>query len=139
MGVHPKTAQRFRQTADSARQLDRILADRDCPQVFREGGSKIPAVGIYDSPEVNALATGVSKNSLLIAVTTGLLQQITRQEAEAVPGHEVAHAANGDRVTLALIGAAVNTSKMEAALHRYVDRLGWATVALALIGFPAHR
>jgi heat shock protein HtpX len=78
----------------------------------QQAGIKMPEVGIYDSPDVNAFATGMSKNSSLIAVSTGLLQQMTRQEAEAVLGHEVAHAANGDMVTLALIQGVVNTFVM---------------------------
>jgi heat shock protein HtpX len=77
-----------------------------------QAGIKMPEIGIYDSPDVNAFATGMSKNSSLIAVSTGLLQQMTRQEAEAVLGHEVAHAANGDMVTLALIQGVVNTFVM---------------------------
>ncbi|MCE9642591.1 MAG: protease HtpX [Betaproteobacteria bacterium] len=77
-----------------------------------EAGIKMPEVGIFDSPEVNAFATGMSKNSSLIAVSSGLLQQMTRKEAEAVLGHEVAHAANGDMVTLALIQGVVNTFVM---------------------------
>ena len=77
-----------------------------------KAGITMPEVGIYDSPDVNAFATGMSKNSSLIAVSTGLLQQMTRQEAEAVLGHEVAHAANGDMVTLALIQGVVNTFVM---------------------------
>ena len=77
-----------------------------------EAGINMPEVGIFDSPEVNAFATGMSKNSSLIAVSTGLLQQMTRKEAEAVLGHEVAHAANGDMVTLALIQGVVNTFVM---------------------------
>ena len=75
-------------------------------------GIKMPEVGIYDSPDVNAFATGMTKNSSLIAVSTGLLSGLTRQEAEAVLGHEVAHAANGDMVTLALIQGVVNTFVM---------------------------
>jgi heat shock protein HtpX len=77
-----------------------------------EAGIKMPEVGVYDAPEVNAFATGMSRNSSLIAVSTGLLQQMTREEAEAVLGHEVAHAANGDMVTLALIQGVVNTFVM---------------------------
>jgi heat shock protein HtpX len=72
-------------------------------------GIKMPEVAIWESPDVNAFATGMSKNSALIAVSTGLLQQITREEAEAVLGHEMAHVANGDMVTLALIQGVVNT------------------------------
>ena len=74
-----------------------------------EAGIKMPEVGIYDSPDMNAFATGMSRNSSLIAVSTGLLDQMTRAEAEAVLAHEVAHAANGDMVTLALIQGVVNT------------------------------
>ena len=77
-----------------------------------EVGIKMPEVGIYESPDVNAFATGMSRNSSLIAVSTGLLQKMTRQEAEAVLGHEVAHAANGDMVTMALIQGVVNTFVM---------------------------
>lgn len=77
-----------------------------------EAGIRMPEVGIYDSPDVNAFATGMNRNSALIAVSTGLLQNMTRQEAEAVLGHEVAHAANGDMVTMALIQGVVNTFVM---------------------------
>lgn len=75
----------------------------------RQAGIGMPEVGIYDAPDVNAFATGMSRNKALIAFSTGLLQQMTREEAEAVLGHEVAHAANGDMVTLALIQGVVNT------------------------------
>lgn len=72
-------------------------------------GIKLPEVAIWESPDVNAFATGMSKNRALVAVSTGLLQRMTREEAEAVLGHEVAHVANGDMVTLALIQGVVNT------------------------------
>ncbi len=75
-------------------------------------GIRMPEVAIYPSPDVNAFATGMSKNSSLIAVSTGLLQNMTREEAEAVLAHEVSHAANGDMVTLALIQGVVNTFVM---------------------------
>jgi heat shock protein HtpX len=75
-------------------------------------GIKMPEVGIFDSPQVNAFATGMSKNNSLVAVSSGLLQQMTREEAEAVIGHEIAHIANGDMVTLALIQGVVNTFVM---------------------------
>ena len=92
-------------------------------------GIKMPEVGIYDSPDVNAFATGMSKNSSLIAVSTGLLQQMTRKEAEAVLGHEVAHAANGDMVTLALIQGVVNTFVMffSRVVGHLVDRVVFKT------------
>ena len=75
-------------------------------------GIKMPEVAIWDAPEVNAFATGMSKNSSLVAVSTGLLRSMTREEAEAVLGHEIAHAANGDMVTMALIQGVVNTFVM---------------------------
>jgi len=75
-------------------------------------GIKMPEVAIFDSPDVNAFATGMTKNSSLIAVSTGLLRGMTKEEAEAVLGHEVSHAANGDMVTMALIQGVVNTFVM---------------------------
>jgi heat shock protein HtpX len=75
----------------------------------REAGIGMPEVGIFDSPQANAFATGMSRNNALVAVSSGLLQQMTREEAEAVMAHEVTHVANGDMVTLALIQGVVNT------------------------------
>jgi len=72
-------------------------------------GIGMPEVAIYDAPDVNAFATGMNKNNALVAVSTGLLNNMTRDEAEAVLGHEVSHVANGDMVTLALIQGVVNT------------------------------
>jgi heat shock protein HtpX len=74
-----------------------------------DAGIGMPEVGIFDSPEPNACATGMTRNSSLVAVSSGLLQQMTRPEAEAVIGHEIAHIANGDMVTLTLIQGVVNT------------------------------
>jgi heat shock protein HtpX len=75
----------------------------------RAVGVRMPEVGIFNSPEPNAFATGASRNSALVAVSTGLLQRMNRQEVEAVLGHEMTHVANGDMVTLALIQGIVNT------------------------------
>jgi heat shock protein HtpX len=72
-------------------------------------GIGMPEVGIFDSPEVNAFATGARRDAALVAVSTGLLRAMSRQEAEAVLGHEVSHVANGDMVTLALVQGVVNT------------------------------
>jgi heat shock protein HtpX len=69
----------------------------------------MPEVAIYDAPEINAFATGMNKNASLVAVSTGLLEKMTKDEIEAVLGHEVAHIANGDMITLALIQGVVNT------------------------------
>ena len=68
-----------------------------------------PEVAIYESPEINAFATGASRNNALVAVSTGLLRSMTREEAEAVLGHEVSHVANGDMITLTLIQGVLNT------------------------------
>jgi heat shock protein HtpX len=75
----------------------------------RNAGVGMPEVGIFNAPEPNAFATGMSRNSALVAVSSGLLQQMNRQEIEAVLGHEMTHVANGDMVTLALIQGVVNT------------------------------
>ena len=72
-------------------------------------GIAIPEVGIYDAPEINAFATGPSRNNSLVAVSTGLLRAMSRDEAEAVLAHEVSHVANGDMVTMALIQGVLNT------------------------------
>jgi len=76
------------------------------------GIEKMPEVGVYHSPEVNAFATGPSKNNALVAVSTGLLQQMNTDEVEGVLAHEVAHVANGDMVTMALIQGVVNAFVM---------------------------
>lgn len=72
-------------------------------------GIKVPEVAIYDAPEINAFATGPSRNNSLVAVSTGLLRAMDRDEAEAVLAHEVSHVANGDMVTMALIQGVLNT------------------------------
>ena len=72
-------------------------------------GIQMPEVAIFDSPVVNAFATGMSRDSSLVAVSSGLLNMMTKDEAEAVIGHEISHVANGDMVTLTLIQGVVNT------------------------------
>jgi len=74
-----------------------------------QAGIGMPEVAIYDGPEMNAFATGMSRDHALVAVSTGLLNGMRREEVEAVLGHEVTHVANGDMVTLALIQGVVNT------------------------------
>lgn len=78
----------------------------------RAAGIGMPEVAIFDAPEPNAFATGMSKNNALVAVSTGLLRAMSQDEVEAVLGHEVAHVANGDMVTLTLIQGVVNTFVM---------------------------
>ena len=74
-----------------------------------KAGIGMPDVAIYDAPEINAFATGWNRNDALVAVSSGLLQNMTREEAEAVLGHEISHVANGDMVTLTLIQGVLNT------------------------------
>ncbi len=78
----------------------------------QQAGIGMPEVGVYDSPDMNAFATGASRNSSLVAVSTGLMYSMNRDEAEAVLAHEVSHVANGDMVTLTLIQGVVNTFVM---------------------------
>ena len=94
-----------------------------------DAGIKMPEVGIFDTPEVNAFATGMSRNSSLVAVSSGLLQQMSKGEAEAVIGHEIAHVANGDMVTLALIQGVVNTFVMflSRVIGHLVDKIVFKT------------
>ncbi len=90
----------------------------------RQAGIGMPDVAIYDSPDVNAFATGMSKNSALVAVSTGLLQRMSQDEIEAVLAHEVSHVANGDMVTLTLIQGVLNTFVMFLArvVGMFIDR-----------------
>ena len=87
---------------------ERWLVDTVQRQAQR-AGIGMPEVAVYDAPEINAFATGWNKNAALVAVSTGLLNNMSQDEAEAVLGHEVSHVANGDMVTLALIQGVVNT------------------------------
>jgi heat shock protein HtpX len=72
-------------------------------------GIKMPEVAVFDSPDMNAFATGARKNAALVAVSTGLVRGMSRDEVEAVLGHEMSHVANGDMVTLTLIQGVLNT------------------------------
>jgi heat shock protein HtpX len=78
-------------------------------QQAQVAGIGMPEVGIFDSPEPNAFATGARRDAALVAVSTGLLNSMSQQEAQAVLAHEVSHVANGDMVTLTLIQGVVNT------------------------------
>ncbi|QSA98550.1 protease HtpX [Methylococcus sp. EFPC2] len=78
-------------------------------RLAQNAGIGMPEVGIFDSPDPNAFATGMSKNSALVAVSTGLLHHMDADAVEAVLGHEISHVANGDMVTLGLLQGVVNT------------------------------
>lgn len=94
---------------NSADPVERQLVEIVYRLASKAGLRKMPEVGIYDSPEVNAFATGPSKNRSLVAVSTGLLQQMNREQIEGVLGHELSHVTNGDMVTMTLIQGVINT------------------------------
>jgi heat shock protein HtpX len=84
-------------------------------------GIGMPEVAIYEAPEINAFATGANRNKALVAVSTGLLRAMNRDEAEAVLAHEVSHVANGDMITMALLQGVLNTFVI--VLSRLVGRV----------------
>ncbi|MCR4297894.1 MAG: protease HtpX, partial [Gallionella sp.] len=94
--------------ATPANATERWLVDTVKQQAQR-AGIGMPEVAIFDSPEPNAFATGMNRNNALVAVSTGLLNRMRKEEVEAVLGHEMTHVSNGDMVTLALIQGVVNT------------------------------
>jgi heat shock protein HtpX len=95
----------------------------------REAGIGMPEVAIYDAPEPNAFATGARRDNALVAVSTGLLRGMKREEVEAVLAHEISHVANGDMVTLTLIQGVVNTFVIffSRVIGHLVDRLVFRT------------
>ena len=106
-------------------------------------GVRMPEVGIFESPEPNAFATGANRNAALVAVSRGLLQRMGREEITAVLGHEMTHVANGDMVTLALIQGVVNTfviflsrvigNIVDRALFRSEDGRGIAYIVTVIV------
>ena len=96
-------------TIDNPKTPDEIWLIDIVKKQSQKVGIQMPEVAIFDSPVVNAFATGMSRDSSLVAVSSGLLNMMTKDEAEAVIGHEMSHIANGDMVTLTLIQGVVNT------------------------------
>ena len=96
-------------TIENPKTLDEIWLVNIVKKQSQAVGIQMPEVAIFNSPAVNAFATGMSRNSSLVAVSSGLLEMMTKDEAEAVIGHEISHIANGDMVTLTLIQGVVNT------------------------------
>ena len=87
---------------------ERWLLDTVARQA-KAAGIGMPEVAVYDGPEINAFATGANRNNALVAVSTGLLHNMSEEEAEAVLGHEISHVANGDMITMALLQGVLNT------------------------------
>jgi len=103
----------------------------------KQAGIGMPEVAVYEAPDVNAFATGMSRNSALVAVSTGLLNSMDKDEAEAVLGHEITHVSNGDMVTLALIQGVLNTFVivLSRVVGYFVDRVILKNERGAGIGF----
>jgi len=91
-----------------ANEVERWLVETVRRQA-QQAGIGMPEVAIYEAPEINAFATGANRDHALVAVSTGLLRSLDRDQAEAVLGHEVSHVANGDMVTMALLQGVLNT------------------------------
>jgi heat shock protein HtpX len=91
----------------------------------KQAGIGMPEVAVYNAPDINAFATGMRRDSALVAVSTGLLEAMDKDEAEAVLGHEITHVANGDMVTLALIQGVLNTFVivLSRVIGYFVDRV----------------
>jgi heat shock protein HtpX len=103
-----RKAMRVRVISQPTTPTERWLVDL-VARLARAAGVGMPEVGVFDSPQPNAFATGYSRDAALVAVSTGLLAAMNQQEIEAVLGHELTHVANGDMVTLTLIQGVVNT------------------------------
>ena len=96
--------------APDSRELDWLYETVE--RLTRQANLPMPEVGVYESPEVNAFATGPSKSRSLVAVSSGLLRAMRRDEIEGVLAHEVAHIANGDMVTMTLLQGVINAFVM---------------------------
>lgn len=110
---------------DPRNETERWLLDTVSRQA-KEAGIGMPDVGIFHTPQMNAFATGASRNNALVAVSSGLLENMRREEAEAVMAHEIAHVANGDMITLTLIQGVLNVFVLflARALALVIDRDG---------------
>lgn len=109
-------------------QTEQWLIDTVARQA-KAAGIGMPEVGVFQTPQANAFATGMNKNSALVAVSTGLLEGMTSDEVEAVIGHEISHVANGDMITMALMQGVVNTFVYFFAtiIGHFVDRVVFKT------------
>jgi heat shock protein HtpX len=106
-------------------------------QQAEKAGIGMPEVGVFDSPQPNAFATGINRNNALVAVSTGLLQHMTKDEVEAVLAHEVSHVSNGDMITMGLIQGVVNTFVifLSRIIGFFVDRVIFKTKSGMGIGY----
>ena len=111
------------------RNLDEAWLVQTVKRQAQQAGIGMPEVALYEAPDPNAFATGMQRNSALVAVSTGLLRSMSRDEVEAVLGHEISHVANGDMVTLTLIQGVVNTFVIffSRVVGHFVDRVVFKT------------
>lgn len=110
----------------NATQNERYLLEIIHALAHQAGLTRMPEVGIYHSPELNAFATGPSRNNSLVAVSSGLLTNLNRSEVEAVLGHEISHIANGDMVTMTLVQGIIN------AFALFLSRIAAYAASIAL-------
>ena len=117
------------QTITTPRNQDEAWLVNTVKHQAEQAGIGMPEVAVYDAPDPNAFATGMRRNSALVAVSTGLLRAMNRDEVEAVLGHEISHVANGDMVTLTLIQGVVNTFVIffSRVVGHFVDRVVFKT------------
>jgi heat shock protein HtpX len=117
------------QVIRSPRNLDEAWLVQTVKRQAERAGIGMPEVALYEAPDPNAFATGMRRNSALVAVSTGLLRAMNRDEVEAVLGHEISHVANGDMVTLTLIQGVVNTFVIffSRVVGHFVDRVVFKT------------
>ncbi|MDD5099571.1 MAG: protease HtpX [Syntrophales bacterium] len=113
----------------SPRNIDEAWLVQTVKRQAERAGIGMPEVALYEAPDPNAFATGMRRNSALVAVSTGLLRSLNRDEVEAVLGHEISHVANGDMVTLTLIQGVVNTFVIffSRVVGHFVDRVVFKT------------
>ncbi|MFB3091490.1 MAG: protease HtpX [Gammaproteobacteria bacterium] len=102
-----------------------------------QAGIGMPEVGVFESPQPNAFATGINRNNALVAVSAGLLQHMTKDEVEAVLGHEISHISNGDMITMGLLQGVVNTFVvfLSRVIGFFVDRVIFKTRSGMGIGY----
>jgi len=113
----------------SPRNPDEAWLFQTVKHLAEQAGIGMPEVAVYEAPDPNAFATGMRRNSALVAVSTGLLRAMNRDEVEGVLGHEISHVANGDMVTLTLIQGVVNTFVIffSRVVGHFVDRVVFRT------------
>lgn len=128
MGVH---------VIDQASNQDEQWLLSNVQRQAEQAGIGMPAVGVFESPQPNAFATGINRNNALVAVSAGLLQHMTKDEVETVLGHEISHISNGDMITMGLLQGVVNTFVvfLSRVIGFFVDRVIFKTRSGMGIGY----